>query len=222
MTKHSDVLDIPMYYKNIHKEILSDNIINILQTDPLEYMRELFIRDNKMFYNLRDELILRGIGFKKGFHNSYLLKRDYQINFILYKVQNTNAFEKIDFSMYGSSNFVERFNIETDLFFHNVPWEGLLRFLPHGSPELLQSEFERNGFVLEDIDNYNATPLIKENELTIDGHIFNRPRNEIIKSTYNYEKIYQPFECYYDITRYRDFINFCIKNGVFKISYINS
>lgn len=194
-------------------EIENSYIHQLLEHDPLEYMRSLFIEDNQLFYNLRDELVLRGIGFKQEYQNNYLLGRNYVIRSILMKAQNEDSFKEINFSMHGATNFIERFNIKSDLFFRNVPWEGILHMIPNASPEILKKEFEKEGFSFVSIENYKA--------ISLDS--FEVSDAEVIYETSNhaydkYSRLHLPVEYYFEGNLYRHFITYCHNNKISRFS----
>ena len=138
--------NIPSYYSNLVSEIHSENLMPLSNENPIDYMRHLYGADSRLFYNVRDELVLRGIGFKPEYQSNYLLDRTYEIQYILCKDDNTYAFKKIDFAMLGANNFIERFNVRSDLFFKNMPLEGVLHFTQGVSFVLLQDLFKEAGF----------------------------------------------------------------------------
>src|SRR5699024_1375146 len=219
MDKIKDILDIPNYYNNFKNEIASENILHLLNSNPLEYMRELFIKNNKLFYNLRDELILRGFGFKQEYQNNYLLGRDYEIHSILIKSKDTDAFKKIDFAMLGASNFIERFNVQSDLFFHNVPWEGILHFLPNASSEYLKREFKKEGFSFTYIKKGEAIPFVHTNSYTVEEKgVSMIKESKVQNKSCDYNKLNLPLEHYYEGSLFQHFRNYCHKNNMKKFS----
>jgi hypothetical protein len=216
MTTIRGVFDIPTYYNDLSFDVSSRNIHSLLKTNPIEYMRTLFIDDNRKFYSLRDELILRGIGFKEEFQNNYLLGIDYQIHFIIIKTENTDSFKKINFSMHGATNFIERFQVNSDLFFHNVPWEGILHFIPNASPDILKKNFLAAGFSIVPVEVYQAISPTEPatNDSGKDRGVFIAKES----SEYNYSKLDLPVEYYYEEVTFNHFINYCQKNNIKKFS----
>ena len=162
MDQLTNFLNIPSYYNDLNLDIYSEHLLPLFKENPVEYMRKLYSTNSRKFYNTRDELVLRGIGFQPQFQNNYLLDRTYTIENILYKNENTNAFEQIDFSMIGTSNFIERFDVSSDLFFNNIPLEGILHFTQGASIVILENVFKEAGFLITPIQNYNAKALIEQ------------------------------------------------------------
>lgn len=159
MDQLTNFFNIPSYYNDLNLDIYSENLLPLFKGNPIEYMRKLYSTNSRKFYNTRDELILRGIGFQPQYQNNYLLDRTYKIKHILYKNENTNAFEQIDFSLIGTSNFIERFDVSSDLFFNNIPLEGILHFTQGASTLFLENVFKEAGFLITPIQKYNASTI---------------------------------------------------------------
>ena len=164
MEKLHEFFNIPSYYSDLALEIHSENLMSVLNDNPVDYMRHLYSTDSKLFYNVRDELVLRGIGFQPEYQSNYLLDRTYEIKHILYKNDNTYAFKKIDFGMLGANNFIDRFNVQSDLFFKNMPLEGILHFTQGVSFLLLQKVFKEAGFLIVPVIEYSASPILAVGE----------------------------------------------------------
>lgn len=212
MQKMKEILDIPSYYNDLLKEISSENLHPLLNSNPLEYMRNLFTIDNKKFYNLRDELILRGIGFHKKYQNNYLLGRNYEIQNVLIKTENTDSFKKINFSVIGASNFIERFQITSDLFFHNVPWEGLLSLFPNTAESFLRRAFEKEGFSFAPIEGYQAIPLMEAQ--SDDNNLVKEPMYIENDYLYDYSQLELPIEHYFQGNIFQHFLKYCQANNI--------
>lgn len=175
-------------------------------------MRNLFTIDNKKFYNLRDELILRGIGFHKKYQNNYLLGRNYEIQNVLIKTENTDSFKKINFSVIGASNFIERFQITSDLFFHNVPWEGLLSLFPNTAESFLRRAFEKEGFSFAPIEGYQAIPLMEAQ--SDDNNLVKEPMYIENDYLYDYSQLELPIEHYFQGNIFQHFLKYCQANNI--------
>lgn len=223
MEQLSKFFNIPSYYNDITLELQSENLMPLLYENPIDYMRHLYSTDSKLFYNIRDELVLRGIGFQPEYQSNYLLDRKYEIQYILYINDNTYAFEKIDFSMLGASNFIDRFNVQSDLFFKNMPLEGMLHFTQGVSQVLLQELFKEAGFLIVPVSEYKASPIHtdklpidteeKESEQTgcyEEMHLEEIPTNDI--------SIEAPIQFFYGDTIYLTFLRYCHENGIQKFS----
>lgn len=218
-----EVFDIPAYYNDLANDIKSHTIQTLLTTNPLEYMRTLFVEDNKAFYHLRDELILRGIGFRKEYENNYLLGRHYEIHHVIVKIENTDSFKNINFTMHGAANFVDRFHIQSDLFFHHVPWEGVLHFLPNASSAYLQKEFEKEGFSIIPVEDYEAVSLAEEPISIIEVNGGQASVNEPdgtrpVEKAYDYAKLDLPIRHYFEGNVFSHFLSYCRKSKIEKFS----
>lgn len=217
--------NIPSYYSDLTLEIHSENLNSLLNENPIDYLRHLYSTDSKLFYNVRDELVLRGIGFQPEFQSNYLLDRRYEIQHIIYKKDNTYAFEKIEFEMLGANNFIERFNVRSDLFFNNIPLEGILNFINSDSLVLLQNLFEEAGFLVVPVSEPLASPIrevgmpyvIKETETE------HTERSEeqtplVIAPTNDISMLDRPIEYFYEDTIYLTFLKYCQENEKQKFS----
>lgn len=154
MTTIHEILNIPKYYTNVSMNINSDRIKQVLETDLINNLRKLYQNDIKLFYNIRDELILRGIGFHSSFKSSHLLGLPYEIENIIQKEEDTKGFEQVEFGLMGANNFIERFNIQSDLFFNGVPLEGLHYFTVGISIKMLKNMVEKAGFSVIPVEEF--------------------------------------------------------------------
>ena len=217
--------NIPSYYNDLASEIHSENLMGLLSENPIDYMRHLYSTDSKLFYNVRDELVLRGIGFQPEYQSNYLLDRTYDIQHILYKNDNTIAFEKIDFAMLGASNFIERFNIRSDLFFKNMPLEGILHFTEGVSFILLKDLFNEAGFLVVPVNEYKISPILavetpyekeeREREQVV-CHNGEKPFKIVL--TYDVSMLDAPVKYFYKDPIYLSFHKYCHVNGIEKFS----
>ena len=217
---------MPSYYNDITLEIHSEHLMPLFKEDPIHYMRHIYITDRKLFYNIRDELVLRGIGFQPVYQNNYLLDRKYKIQHILYKDDNTYAFEKIDFSMLGVKNFIERFNVRSDLFFKNMPLEGILHFTQDVSCELLKEFFKEAGFLIFPVIEYVASPIYSveipsgtEKKDRVQTKCNEEMGLEIIPTNDN-AMLNAPIRYFYGDTKYLSFIKYCDENDIQKFSQL--
>lgn len=162
-----EILNIPKYYTNVLMNINSERIKRVLKNDLMKNFRELYQSDSKLFYHVRDELILRGIGFRSTYQNNYLLELPYEIENILYKDEDTKGFKEIEFGLMGANNFIDRFNIQSDLFFNGVPLEGLHYFMVGTSINMLKSMVENVGFSVVPVEKFYFNNYeIKKKDLT--------------------------------------------------------
>ncbi|MED1511845.1 sigma factor-like helix-turn-helix DNA-binding protein [Bacillus proteolyticus] len=222
MEQLHEFFNIPPYYSNLTLEIHSENLMPLLNENPIDYMRHLYSTDSKLFYNVRDELVLRGIGFQPEYHSNYLLDRKYEIQHILYKNDNTYAFEKIDFAMLGANNFIERFNVRSDLFFKNMPLEGMLHFTQGVSFVLLQEIFKEAGFLIVSVNEYMTSPIhavgIPYEIEGLQTECYEEEKSLGIVPTNDVSMLDAPVKYFYEDTIYLTFLKYCHVNGIRKFS----
>ncbi|MGH0555423.1 sigma factor-like helix-turn-helix DNA-binding protein [Bacillus pretiosus] len=225
MEQLHEFFNIPPYYSDLKLEIHSENLMQLLNENPIDYMRHLYSTDSKLFYNVRDELVLRGIGFQPEYQSNYLLDRKYEIQHILYKNDNTYAFEKIDFAMLGANNFIERFNVRSDLFFKNMPLEGMLHFTQGVSFVLLQELFKEAGFLIVPVNEYMASlihaagmPYATEEKESVQTECYEEERSLEIVPTNDVSMLDAPVKYFYEDTIYLTFLKYCHGNGIRKFS----
>lgn len=217
--------NIPSYYSDLSLEIHSENLKPLLNDNPIDYMRYLYRTDSRLFYNVRDELVLRGFGFLPQYQSNYLLDRKYEIQHILYKNENTYAFEKIDFAMLGANNFIERFNVRSDLFFKKIPLEGMLHFTHGVSLVLLQELFKEAGFIVVPVSKYKASQ-IHEGGMPYDSEEKESKQSECndeekpleVVSTNDISMLDAPVKYFYEDTIYLTFLRYCHVNDIRKFS----
>lgn len=220
--------NIPSYYNDITLEIHSEHLMPLFkEEDPIDYMRHIYSMDSKLFYNIRDELVLRGFGFQPEYQSNYLLDRKYEIQHVLSKDDNTNAFEKIDFSMLGVKNFIERFNVRSDLFFKNMPLEGILHFTQDVSCELLKELFKEAGFLIFPVIEFVASPIYSveipdgtEKKERVQTECNEEERDLEIIPTNDTDMLDAPIRYFYGDTKYLSFIKYCDENDIRKFSQL--
>ncbi|MFD6440903.1 sigma factor-like helix-turn-helix DNA-binding protein [Peribacillus sp. NPDC060186] len=217
--------NIPSYYRDLSLEIHSENLMPLLNENPIDYMRYLYSTESKLFYNVRDELVLRGIGFQPQYQSNYLLDRKYEIQHILYKNDNTYAFNKIDFAMLGANNFIERFNVRSDLFFKNIPLEGMLHFTQGVSFVLLQELFKDAGFIVVPVSEYIASqihevgmPYESEEKESKQTECYDEEKPLEVVPTNDISMLDVPVKYFYEDTIYLTFLKYCHVNDIQKFS----
>lgn len=221
-------VNIPPYYEDLKKDIYSINLQRAFSGDLMNFLRKLYIQDNEQFYNTRDELLLRGFSFKQPYQNNYLPELPYTIKHVLYKQHNTKAYKNINFSLMGLKNFIERFNITSDLFFCGLPLEGILYFSRNTSQILIEKVFEEHGFSIIPVDEFSmkqkelesSTVSPKEETKNINSTMTNdeKTAREAAKI---HDKV-QPLliEKVFEDQEFYTFRRYCRKNNVTKISQL--
>ncbi|WML56029.1 sigma factor-like helix-turn-helix DNA-binding protein [Neobacillus sp. PS2-9] len=160
----NDYLNIPFYYLNIQKDIYSATLQEAFQkADLLQYLREVYQSDITLFYNIRDELILRGIEFKDQHQNNVFPALQYEIKHIISTDQPGDNYLDIDNSVTGIQTLVNRYKPESDYFFLNIPLEGLAYFL-NKDASFLAKQLERAGFIITPVADFTLKDFSLDKE----------------------------------------------------------
>ena len=217
--------NIPSYLRDLTLEIHSENLLPLLNENPIDYMRHLYSTDSKQFYNVRDELVLRGLGLRPEYQSNYLLDKKFEIHHILYKDDNTYAFEKIDFAVLGANNFIERFNVRSDLFFKGIPLEGVLYFTQGVTSLLLQELFNEAGFLIVPVSEYKDSsihtvgmPHEVGELLSEQTECYDEENSLKVVPTNDISMLDAPVKYFYEDTIYLTFLTYCQVNGIQKFS----
>lgn len=138
---------------------------------PLRILRELYKNDKKKFRITTLELFLRGFTVESNkssniFPESYVKGK--------YKIIGKNAhtdkidLNKIDFQLLHLGSLLNAFNVESSDFFINIPLEGFLSINQYINLELLESEFHKAGYHIENMNMYSYEKQIESlNEIKI-------------------------------------------------------
>ncbi|WP_394530402.1 sigma factor-like helix-turn-helix DNA-binding protein [Priestia aryabhattai] len=155
----SKYLKIPSYYGNLKENIYSKVLQEALQEDDLlAYLRKAYQTNVSLFYNIRDELILRGLAFKNEYQNNFFPELPYKINHIIGTEADNKKYLSIDHQATGIQAIINRYKVDSDLFFTNMPLEGISYFL-RKDKTFLTKQFERAGFSISSVGIYNATQI---------------------------------------------------------------
>lgn len=164
----SEYLNVPFYYTALHRNIFSATLNEVLQKeDLLDYLRQVYQSDIGLFYNIRDEFLLRGIEFKKDYQNNVFPALQYEIKNIISKDQPGEQYLKIDNTVTGIRNLINRYKAESDYFFVNVPLEGLAYSL-NKDASFLAKQLEKVGYTIVPVEKYTAKDVVNLQEVPID------------------------------------------------------
>ncbi|MEK6448413.1 sigma factor-like helix-turn-helix DNA-binding protein [Priestia aryabhattai] len=155
----SKYLKIPSYYGDLKENIYSRVLQEALQEeDLLAYLRKAYQTNVSLFYNIRDELILRGIAFKNEYQNNFFPELPYKINNIIAVEDDQKKYLNIDHQTTGIQAIIHRYKVDSDMFFTNMPLEGISYFL-RKDETFLAKQFKRAGFSISAVQTYNATEI---------------------------------------------------------------
>lgn len=155
---------IPKFVGNIN-EIHSNHIQNFLNEKsildrkiPMNDLRNLYKENRELFFKLVDEFALRGFKFQINKPTNLLPNTN---NIKTTKILNINedksAYKSIKFNYLGLSSIITKFQIDSDLFFNNIPIENFKTINASIDLDHLISEFEGAGFNISNIDSKDCS-----------------------------------------------------------------
>ncbi|MFD1707366.1 sigma factor-like helix-turn-helix DNA-binding protein [Siminovitchia sediminis] len=144
-----DYIEMPRTIQEL-SEIHSVKLDALLHDQlSIHYLRDLYKSDRDAFFLMVDELSLRGFQFKTEKPNNILpADSPPPIPYIAVEADE-QRFRKINFALLGIPGFIERFQVETDLFFHKIPLEGFQRLNAGIRVEELEEIFREAGFMIK-------------------------------------------------------------------------
>lgn len=125
-------LVIPEYFKL--ENIEGSTLTKILHTeDWLHELRKVYKEDPNLFFDIRDELILRGFSFEKSIQNNFFPKKAFEpIRYVRVHKDNQN-FMHLDIDATGINYLIRRYHVQSDLFFNYITIEGIAHILKKNS-----------------------------------------------------------------------------------------
>lgn len=118
----------------------------------LDSLREMYLKNKTEFILMVDELSLRGFSFYTEKPNNILPSGTVSVARHIWAEEDQGRFRKLDYQNLGMSGFIQRFHIESDQFFHNVPLAGFKRINSHLDTNLLEAELLKAGFAIRDLE----------------------------------------------------------------------
>lgn len=184
------ILNYPPYFNFNEVKMNSYYMSKYVNDHIIENMRELYIKDKTTLNQLRKELHIRGIGFKKEYQNNFLKGIEFEL-YPFIKVENENErYKRFPFDLFGLSQIIDDLKISSDKFFNYIPINGFDKYIPREKKELFMAKLKEFDF-----------QLIYESDVIYDEHKgMNKMENQNI-TNYIPEKVYPHF------------IKFCKLNG---------
>lgn len=140
------------YYMN---KYLNEDIINSL--------RKLYLNDQEIFTIILEELYLRGFSFKKEYQNILFKENHHKNEEYIFVNKDRSNYKNINFESIGMGQFVQRFKIETDMFFNGIPTDCFVDYCVKKSMrEYITDNLIHNGFNIRNINKSYQT-IDKEN-----------------------------------------------------------
>lgn len=195
----------------------------------LQFLREIYLEDEKKFILLVQELTLRGFKFHLAKPNNLFHNIEFESDpFIIIVNMNKGLYKKINFDKYKFGNILNKFKINNDLFFNLIPIEGFKVFDPYVNLEEFKKNLVNIGFEVMRTSEYMNLKLLKNNLVNnIDKTQF-LGDNESNENNYSgktlLSRIFDDYliEKVFNKNAYQSFVNFCRKLGIIKIGEISN
>lgn len=142
------ILNFPDYIDLNEVKKHSKYMSEYLNEHLIDTMRELYKYDKNTLNQVRKELHMRGIGFKKELQNNFLKGIEYNLYPYISVSDEKDRYKSFPFELFGLSQIVSELKISSDKFFNYIPVNGFHKFIPTERKELLISKLEEYGFEL--------------------------------------------------------------------------
>ncbi|MCG1023454.1 sigma factor-like helix-turn-helix DNA-binding protein [Sutcliffiella horikoshii] len=173
-----DYIKLPTIVDKI-EEIQSERIRKFIKQCKIEgnklsidYFRALFQSNRAEFMVLMDELAIRGFTFHTVKSNNLLPNYSDKLSSFLEVTSDGVAYKNLDLKLLGIVGMFNRFNVESDLFFHKIPLQRFTHLNASINLDIVKKEFEKVGFSIvgdtnEDTDQGASSPIVyKDDELS--------------------------------------------------------
>lgn len=159
------------YSNNINKFMMIYKL-NDMDNVDLNLLRHYYKKDKEACLELIDELVLRGFKFDVKKETPLLPNMTIELdNKVILLCEDKNRYKNINFDRLNISNFINRFNVESDYFFNYIKIDYFLYLNRNINLSILNEEFE-NAHML-DLYSRNVCDIDYEsNNLKID-EVFN-------------------------------------------------
>jgi len=236
-------LIVPQYFKL--EKLVGSTLNNILHTnDWISELRKIYKEDPNLFFDIRDELILRGFAFEKTIQNNFFPEKAYEpLSYLKVHKDNQN-FMRLNNDVTGINHLIRRYDIQSDLFFNYITIEGIA-YLVKKDTELIRQCFKDAQFEIihtlhclneltlgaqEEIEEQNED--VEKKKTMEQGYIIEKQKklkqiekeeeNVIEEQQYDYGTLNDiPIEQLFIGGKFKLFVKFCAENNITKISDIN-
>lgn len=135
---------------NEMEKFLSDKFI------PIQFLRELYLKDIHLFSVFVKELSLRGGTFELTSPSPLFPINKIENENLIIEVPNdldVLSYKKIDFSVIKMRQQMDQFFVQSNSFYHGIPFEGFKNLnVTNVDLNFLKKEFEEAGFIITGID----------------------------------------------------------------------
>lgn len=186
------------------EKISSKNLAAVFaQKEPVNYLREIYQEDNKHFFNLIDEMKLRGIALLLDPPNEMFPDEVLEEPYLIVK-QNGEKFKELNFELLGLHLFVNRFLVQEDEFFNYIPLAGFMKLNSALDIETIKDVFIEKGFLIVGEQAMNQYP----------------EKPEVVQVIMDAEEDSRLIREVFSDTKYLSFLRFCSVNNLTYISEI--
>lgn len=209
-----DYIQIPTIVKEV-EEIHSRNLKSFFENSnicgnkiSLDFLRYLYKADRKGFLQVVDELSLRGFRFFTEKPNNILPNHTPEFSSYIIVEENNKYYEKMNLHLLGISGFFQRFNVDSDLFFHKIPLPGFKLINANIDLQELEEMLTNIGFVIEHGNkDQNITMAIKEESISLNDDFTKAPDTEdFLRNT--------PIHKFFQENKFISFKEFCENKGI--------
>ncbi len=142
------ILNFPDYIDLNEVKKHSKYMSEYLDEHLIDTMRELYKYDKNTLNQIRKELHIRGIGFKKELQNNFFKGIEYNLYPYIYVNDEKDRYKSFPFELFGLTKIVSDLKITSDKFFNYIPVNGFHKYIPAERKELFVSKLKEYGFEL--------------------------------------------------------------------------
>lgn len=230
-------LVVPEYFKL--EDIKGSTLTKILHTeDWLNELRKVYKEDLNLFFDIRDELILRGFSFEKSIQNNLFPAKVFEPMHYVRVYNDNQNFIQLNTDVIGINHLIRRYHVQSDLFFNYITIEGIAHLVRKNSELITQylkdSQFEivymqgKLNKITSGVTDALAQIRCVEDQKPIDQ--FNIVEKQIAEEQINSQPEEQydygslndvPIQELFFGGKFKLFVKFCAQNNITKISDIN-
>lgn len=218
-------LIVPEYFQL--DAIQGSTLHKILHTeDWLNELRKVYKENLNLFFNIRDELILRGFAFEEGIQNNFFPAIPFETKHFVKVLSDNQNFLRLNNDVTGMNHLIRRYQVQSDMFFNNISVEGIAHLVKKNEALIVQhlkdAQFDVV-LLLGEQTKVKYRKIIKADipkpvEQTVDGE-----QNPVVEEQqFDYGPLNDtPIEQLFYGGKFNLFVQFCAENSITKISDIN-
>lgn len=232
-----EYLVVPEYFKL--ENIEGSTLIKILHTeDWLNELRKVYKEDPNLFFDIRDELILRGFSFEKPIQNNFFPAKAFEPMRYVKVHKNNQNFMGLNIDVTGINHLIRRYHIQSDLFFNYITIEGIAhvvkknaelitRYIKDVQFEVVHIQEDMNEITVGVRDTVEQSRQVEEQEPENQFNVVKKQKSVKQEKSkpeeqFDYGPLNDtPIEQLFFGGKFKLFVEFCAKNNITKISDIN-